>query len=145
MRVLIQRVKEASVTIDRKKHASIGEGMLILIGVHREDTEEQADWLAKKCFELRIFDDKSGKMNLSLQDINGEVLVISQFTLYGSCHSGRRPEFTRSAKGLKAKALYHAFIEKLKSYTPKIKTGIFGADMKVELINNGPVTFLIEK
>lgn len=145
MRILIQRVHQASVTIDQKVHSKINEGLLIFFGVHKEDQKVQASWLAEKCTHLRLFSDSQDKMNLSVQDIQGEILIVSQFTLYGSCMAGRRPEFTQSAKGDEAKALYSFFVEEVKKHHPAVKTGVFAAKMDVKLTNNGPVTFMIEK
>lgn len=145
MRLLIQRVLSASVTIDNQIHTQIGKGLLLFLGVHKEDTLEHAKWLAQKCVGLRIFEDTNQKMNLSIEQTGGEILIISQFTLYGNCTQGRRPEFTQSASHFEAKKLYVDFIEEMKKLYPKIKMGVFGADMKVELINDGPVTLMLEK
>lgn len=145
MRILVQRVLKAIVKIEDKVHASIGPGLLVLVGVHKDDTLEQASWLAQKCTALRIFDDDNGKMNLSVEQIDGEILVVSQFTLYGNCMLGRRPAFTESAQGLEAKKQYHNFVSELRRFYPKVKTGVFKTFMQVELINDGPVTFFIEK
>ncbi len=145
MRILVQRVSKASVTIDQKIHSQIGPGLLIFLGIHKEDKEAYASWLAEKCAHLRLFSDAGGKMNLSVQDIQGEILIVSQFTLYGSCLAGRRPEFTQSARGEQAEALYEYFVSQVTKQYPEVQTGVFGADMKVELVNDGPVTFMIEK
>lgn len=145
MRLLIQRVNSASVIIDNQTHAEIGKGMLIFLGIHKDDSLEHVKWLTQKCISLRIFEDQNQKMNLSIEQINGEILIISQFTLYGNCTQGRRPEFTQSAAHFEAKKLYHDFIEEIKKLYPKVKTGIFAADMKVGLINDGPVTLILEK
>ncbi len=145
MRVLIQRVNKATVTIDNQLHSEISDGLLIFLGIHKEDSEKQASWLAKKCVGLRIFEDDDQKLNRSIEQIGGEILIISQFTLYGNCHEGRRPEFTQSAKGSFARKLYVKFIDEVQSLYPKVKSGVFGEDMKVSLINDGPVTFMIEK
>lgn len=145
MRILIQRVKKASVTIDDQLHAQIEKGLLIFVGIHHQDTVEHAKWLANKCIALRLFDDTQGKMNLSIEEIQGEILIISQFTLYGNCATGRRPEFTAAAKGNSAHILYQAFVHEVTKLYPKVKTGIFAAMMQIELINDGPVTFMIEK
>lgn len=144
MRILIQRVLQASVTVNQKITGQIKQGLLLFVGIHAEDEKKDADYLIKKCLELRLFSDQEDKMNLSVQDISGELLVISQFTLYASCQKGRRPSFTESAKELTAKRLYDYFVTTLKKQYPKVQTGIFKADMKVELINDGPVTFLLE-
>jgi len=144
MVIVLQRVSTADVSVDGKVVGSIGRGLLILIGVHKDDGEAAADFLAAKCADLRIFPDDSGKMNLSLKDINGEALAISQFTLLGNCSKGRRPNFTEAAPSEKGRELYQRFVEKLKEQVQKVETGIFGADMKVSLLNDGPVTIVIE-
>jgi D-tyrosyl-tRNA(Tyr) deacylase len=145
MRILIQRVLQASVTIENRIHSEIKKGLLIFIGIHKEDRRDQASWLAEKATHLRLFTDSEDKMNLSVQDVHGEILIISQFTLYGDCMEGRRPEFTQAAKGLEAKALYTFFVDEVRKLHKETKTGVFGADMKVQLLNDGPVTFFIEK
>ena len=145
MRVVIQRVTHASVTIDEKIKGEIQSGLLLLLGVEETDTEKDIDWLVKKIIQLRIFSDAEGKMNLSVQDINGDILVISQFTLSASTKKGNRPGFTRSAKPDIAIPLYEKFIgETEKQFGKKIYTGEFGADMKVALLNDGPVTIIID-
>ncbi len=144
MRLVIQRVENASVEVDGKTVGSIGKGMLVLFGVHQEDVPSQTLWLASKLVNLRIFADAQDKMNLSLLDVQGEVLIVSQFTLYGNCAEGRRPEFTASAPPDKAKALYEKFIEEVRAEKVKVETGIFGARMRVSLVNDGPVTFLLD-
>jgi len=143
MIAVVQRVSSSNVTVDAKIVGSIGKGLMILAGVHKDDTESDADFLAAKCAGLRIFPDAGGKMNLSLKDINGEVLVISQFTLLGNCSKGRRPHFTDAAGAEKGRYLYEYFVKKLKEHINKVETGIFGADMKVELVNDGPVTIIV--
>ncbi len=145
MRILIQRVKKASVTIDHKLQAEIKKGLLVFIGIHKDDLSTYGEWLAEKCLHLRLFDDSNGKMNLSVQDVQGEILIVSQFTLYGSCATGRRPEFTNSARGISAKMLYSSFVQEVKKRYSRVQTGIFGANMEIELVNDGPVTFMIEK
>ena len=146
MRLVVQRVKYASVEVDKKVVGKIDEGFLVLIGVAPEDTTENADYLVKKLTNLRVFRDENDKMNLSIKDIDGELLLISQFTLYADCSQGNRPSFTNAAKPDKANELYEYFIDKCKKENiKKVETGIFGADMKVELLNNGPVTILLEK
>lgn len=145
MRILIQRVLQASVTIENQMHAEIKKGLLLFIGIHQEDRNNVASWLAEKVVHLRIFNDSEYKMNLNVQDVQGEILIISQFTLYGNCMEGRRPEFTEAAKGLQAKALYTFFADEVTKLHKETKTGVFGADMKVQLLNDGPVTFFIEK
>lgn len=145
MRILIQRVLQASVHIDQKEHAKIGPGLLVFLGIHKNDTEKEADALVQKCLNLRLFSDENDKMNLSVEEVMGEILVVSQFTLYGNCFSGRRPEFTRSAHGEKAKVLYQYFVEQMEKKYQAIKTGVFAAKMEIQLINDGPVTFSLEK
>ena len=145
MRVVIQRVNSVSLSINKEIYSSIGEGLLILIGVENEDTKEDAEWLSKKIVQLRIFGDDNDLMNLSLQDIDGEILVVSQFTLYASTKKGNRPSFIRSAKPSTAEPLYEYFIQQLSILVNKeIKQGIFGADMKINLVNDGPVTIVID-
>ncbi|MDR2693953.1 MAG: D-tyrosyl-tRNA(Tyr) deacylase [Chitinispirillales bacterium] len=144
MVTVLQRVSAASVSVDGKVVGSINRGALILVGVHKDDGEANADFLAAKCAELRVFPDDGGKMNLSVKDINGEALVISQFTLLGDCSKGRRPNFTAAAPPEKGRLLYARFVEKLKEHVRKVETGIFGADMKVSLLNDGPVTVVID-
>jgi D-aminoacyl-tRNA deacylase len=143
MTTVLQRVSTASVSVDGKVVGSVNTGLMILIGVRKDDGEDDADFLAAKCADLRIFPDDSGKMNLSVKDIDGEALVISQFTLLGDCSKGRRPNFTAAAPPEKGRQLYQRFVEKLKEHVQKVETGIFGADMKVSLLNDGPVTFVI--
>lgn len=144
MKVLLQRVKRASVTIDEKLFSSINYGILALVGIEKGDTIEQVNKLADKIFKLRIFEDENGKMNRSILDVKGEMLVVSQFTLCGDCKKGTRPSFDRSAPPDIANSLYEEFIEKIKNYGIKTGTGKFGAMMDVELINDGPVTFMLE-
>ncbi|WP_308008508.1 D-aminoacyl-tRNA deacylase [uncultured Fusobacterium sp.] len=144
MRAVIQRVKHSSVTVDGKILGKIGNGLLVLLGVTHTDTEKEVNWMASKVKDLRIFEDAEGKMNLGLEDIKGELLVISQFTLYGNCIKGRRPGFTEAARPDLAEPLYKKFLEKCKSFGIKTECGEFGADMKVELLNDGPVTMIID-
>ncbi|MDR2591344.1 MAG: D-tyrosyl-tRNA(Tyr) deacylase [Chitinispirillales bacterium] len=144
MVTVLQRVSTASVSVDGEVVGSIGKGLLILIGVHKDDGEANAGFLAAKCADLRIFPDDTGKMNLSVKDIDGEALVISQFTLLGDCSKGRRPNFTAAAPPEKGRQLYQYFVEKLKERVRKVETGVFGADMKVSLLNDGPVTVVVE-
>ena len=144
MRAVIQRVKEAKVVVEKETIAQIGKGILIFLGVGKSDTPEDATKLAKKISEIRIFEDAQGKMNLSIKDIEGEILVVSQFTLYADCFDGRRPSFDPCAKPDFAQKLYRFFIEELKKLNLPVKEGIFGAKMEVELINDGPVTFILE-
>lgn len=145
MRLVIQRVSEASVTIGGSVHGTIGKGFLVLIGVESADTQEDVDWLVQKTVNMRIFPDDEGKMNLSLTDIAGELLVISQFTLHASTKKGNRPSFIQAARPETAIPLYESFIAgcSLAGIT-KVQTGIFGADMKVSLVNDGPVTILVD-
>ena len=145
MRILIQRVKRASVLIDGKEKREINRGMCIFIGITHGDDESKADWLAEKISGLRIFEDENGKTNLSIHDVDGEILLVSQFSLYASCVKGRRPSFTDAAKPDEAERLYDYFVSKVKSFDfKKITCGEFGADMEVEIINDGPLTFIID-
>ena len=144
MRLLIQRVKRASVTFGGTKR-EIGQGMCVFIGVTHGDTQDNAYWLAEKLVGLRIFSDDAGKINLSLKDVDGEVLLVSQFSLYASCAKGRRPSFIDAAKPDEAEKLYDCFVERVKSLGLKnVQCGEFGADMTVEIINDGPLTFIID-
>jgi D-tyrosyl-tRNA(Tyr) deacylase len=145
MRAIIQRVTNCSVTIDQQLKSQIGNGLLILLGIEEDDTETDIEWLVKKIIQMRIFSDSTGKMNLSVQDINGEILVVSQFTLFASTKKGNRPGFTRSARPETAIPLYEKFIvETEKHFGKKIQTGMFGADMKVQILNDGPVTIIMD-
>lgn len=145
MRAVIQRVESASVEIEKREHAAIGMGMLVLVGVEEADTQEDVEWLAGKISRLRIFDDEHGVMNLSLSEVNGEVLVISQFTLHASTKKGNRPSYIRAAGPEHAIPVYEAFLKKLEKETnTKVKAGVFGAMMKISLINDGPVTIIID-
>ena len=145
MKIVIQRVKKAKVDVNGKTVGKIGHGFLVLIGITHSDTENEADYLVKKLCNLRIFEDEKGKMNLKLKDINGELLIVSQFTLYANCTNGNRPSFTDAAKPDKANELYEYFCSECKKNNIKVEKGIFGAEMEVELINDGPVTIVIEK
>lgn len=145
MKCLIQRVKKASVTIDNELYSQIGVGILALLGVEKGDTIENAQKLAEKIIKLRIFEDENGKMNKSLQGVNGEMLIVSQFTLCGDCKKGTRPSFDKSEKPELANKLYEDFVTIVKNASIKVGTGKFGAMMDVELINDGPVTFMLEK
>lgn len=145
MRIVLQRVKHSNVKINGKIVGSIDKGVIILLGVHKNDTIDKAAFLAAKCADLRIFSDSDGKMNLSLGDINGEALVVSQFTLFGNCTKGRRPSYIEAAEPDKGKLLYDCFVAELKKRVTKVATGIFGAMMDVELVNDGPVTLILEK
>jgi D-tyrosyl-tRNA(Tyr) deacylase len=145
MRAVIQRVSYASVTINDKIKSSIGMGLLVLLGIEESDTKEDIEWLCGKINRLRIFNDYDGVMNLSLQEINGEILIISQFTLHASTKKGNRPSYIKAAKPEIAIPLYEEFIKQMKKEIGKeVQTGIFGADMKVELLNDGPVTIIID-
>lgn len=144
MKSLIQRVKKASVTIDNELYSKIDAGILVLLGVEKGDSEENADKLAEKLVKLRIFEDENGKMNKSVQDIGGEILVVSQFTLAGDCKKGTRPSFDKAELPQRANELYEYFVAKLKGLGIPTHTGSFGAMMDVELINDGPVTFMLE-
>ena len=145
MKIVIQRVTDASVTVKGQEISRIGRGYLVLIGIKDSDTKENADYLVKKLINLRIFEDENGKMNLNINQIGGELLIISQFTLYGNTKDGNRPSFTEAAKPEKAEELYNYFVEQCKKEGIKTETGIFGADMKVSLINDGPVTIMLER
>lgn len=144
MRAVIQRVSRASVSVDQTLVSSISKGLLVLVGVAETDTIEDAKYLAEKTAGLRIFEDDNGKMNLSVTDIKGEVLVISQFTLYGDCRKGRRPSFTEAAEPKKAQELYERYISYLSELGLSPKKGIFQAHMSIELVNDGPVTILLD-
>lgn len=144
MRVVLQRVSEASVKVDGEVTGSIGRGIVVLLGIGPKDTEKQVDWLAEKIVTLRIFPDDAGKMNLSLIDIAGELLIISQFTLYGDCQKGRRPSFIGAAPPAIAEPLYEAVLRSCRLLGIKTEAGRFGADMKVSLTNDGPVTLILE-
>ncbi|NMA19104.1 MAG: D-tyrosyl-tRNA(Tyr) deacylase [Lentisphaerae bacterium] len=145
MRALLQRVTEASVKVDGKTIGSCGNGLLILLGVCSGDTRSEAAFLAEKCLNLRIFSDDEGKMNRSLLDIQGGILVISQFTLYADTRRGRRPSFVEAAGPEVSQPLYEYFVECLRSGGVAVETGIFGAEMQVSLVNDGPVTIMLEK
>ena len=144
MRIVLQRVTRASVDVDGKTVGSIASGLMLLLGVSRTDTTKQADFLVEKVINLRIFTDDAGKMNLSLRDVGGAVLVVSQFTLYGDCRKGRRPSFDKAGSPEHARTLYEYFVDRLKAQYLPVETGIFQAHMKVSLLNDGPVTFLLE-
>lgn len=145
MKALIQRVKRASVTIEGKLYSKIDKGLLVFLGVQKGDNEENADKLAQKLVNLRIFEDENEKMNLSLKDVNGQMLVVSQFTLCGDCKKGTRPSFDNAELPQKANQLYEYFVSQIKTQGIETQTGSFGAMMDVELINDGPVTFMVEK
>jgi D-tyrosyl-tRNA(Tyr) deacylase len=145
MKTVIQRVASASVTVEGETVGTIGQGVLVLLGVEKGDEESKADWLAEKIAGLRIFSDASGKMNLSLRDVEGALLVVSQFTLAGNCTKGRRPSFDTAAPPDEGKHLYDYFVEAVKKLGLQVETGIFQADMRVSLVNDGPVTFILER
>lgn len=144
MRAIVQRVSEASVTVDGSDVASIGRGLLVLVGFHREDTGKDTEYMISKIIGLRIFYDEGGSMNLSVNDVNGGILIVSQFTLYGDARKGRRPSFSDSMPPAEAAEFYDAFIEKFRSAYGNMKSGRFGADMQVSLVNSGPVTIMLD-
>ena len=144
MRVVLQRVNCATVRVGGNEIARIGRGILALVGISREDTHRDLEWMAKKVIELRIFDDQEGKLNLSLQDIGGEILLVSQFTLYGDCRKGRRPSYSDAAPPAEAEKLYEDFVSIVRGLVPVVQSGKFQAMMDVELVNAGPVTLLLD-
>lgn len=144
MKFVIQRVQHASVTIDNELYSNIEKGFLVLIGVCESDTEAIADKMIKKLIGLRIFEDADGKTNLALKDVDGQLLLVSQFTLYADCKKGNRPSFVKAGSPDHANALYAYIIEKCKAEIPVVKTGVFGAHMKVELLNDGPFTIVLD-
>ena len=144
MKAVIQRVSRARVVIDSREHSSIQSGILILLGVEKGDTTEDGAALAKKIVELRIFPDDAGKMNRSILETRGEILAVSQFTLLGDCRKGRRPSFDNAAPPDEARRLYNAFVESIRSAGVRVETGVFQADMDVEFVNQGPVTFILD-
>ena len=145
MRLVVQRVKNAKVTVDNRVTGKINQGFLVLLGVTHSDTKETADFLVKKLCNLRVFKDENDKMNLSIKDINGELLIVSQFTLYADCQKGNRPSFVNSAKPEYANELYEYFVSEPRKEVKNVQTGEFGAHMDVELLNDGPVTIILEK
>lgn len=145
MRLVIQRVLEASVKAEGKTVGSIGKGFLVFVGVGRDDTRETADKYLKKLLGLRIFEDENEKTNLSLKDVNGGLLLVSQFTLYANCRKGNRPSFTEAGDPVKAEELYEYMIREASRTVPKVQHGIFGADMKVSLVNDGPFTVILDE
>jgi D-aminoacyl-tRNA deacylase len=144
MRAVVQRVTNANVEVDHKVIGEIGKGLLVLLSVEDADTDDDIKYMADKISNLRIFEDENEKMNFSLVDIKGEMLIVSQFTLHGDCRKGRRPSFTAAGKPDYANTMYLKFIEECKKYINKVETGEFQADMKVQLVNDGPVTMLID-
>jgi D-tyrosyl-tRNA(Tyr) deacylase len=144
MRAVVQRVSSSKVTVDDRITGEISKGLLVLLGVTHEDTSKDVDYMIDKILNLRIFEDENEKMNLSLKDVNGELLVVSQFTLYGDCRKGKRPSFSNAARPDLATTLYEEFIEKAKVQEVVVGTGDFGAHMMVDLTNDGPVTILLE-
>ncbi len=144
MRSVVQRVSKASVSVDGRIVGRIGPGVLVLVAAAKGDGLEQVKWMASKLPGLRIFQDQEGKMNLSLEDVAGEMLIVSQFTLYGDCKKGKRPSYSTAANPQDAEALYNKFIELIKEKGIAVQTGIFGAMMEVELINDGPVTLILD-
>jgi D-tyrosyl-tRNA(Tyr) deacylase len=144
MRVVLQRVSHASVKVNNRICGKIDKGLLVFVGIGNDDTEDDADRIAAKLSRLRIFSDENDKINLSVNDVDGSLLIISQFTLYADCRKGNRPNFTMAAKPDKAEKLYNYFIDICKKYVPMVQSGIFGADMKVELLNDGPFTVILE-
>ncbi|TDT45973.1 D-aminoacyl-tRNA deacylase [Fonticella tunisiensis] len=144
MRAVVQRVSRAKVAVEGEIVGEIGRGMLVLLGVEEKDSLEDVNYLAEKISNLRIFDDEEGKMNLSLMDVDGDMLVVSQFTLYGDCRKGRRPNYMMAAKPDYANEMYLKFVNECKKYVGKVETGKFQAKMDVELVNDGPVTLLLD-
>ena len=145
MRIVVQRVLKAKVEIEGRTYSEIGKGLLVLLGVEMGDSEEKAAWLAKKICNLRVFPDKNDKMNLSVKDIYGEVLVVSQFTLASYIKKGNRPSFSNAAPNSEAIPIYEYFVKKVSDEMGSVKTGVFGADMQISLVNNGPVTFIMTR
>jgi D-aminoacyl-tRNA deacylase len=144
MKTVVQRVSRAEVIVDGKSVGRIGPGLLALVAIHQKDTEKDLHWMAKKIVELRIFSDDQDKLNLSLQDTHGQLLVVSQFTLYGDCKKGRRPSYSEAASPACAESLYLQFIEILRQFVPDVQTGRFQASMEVHLINSGPITLILD-
>ena len=144
MRLIVQRVQEARVLIHKQLYSEIGPGLLVFLGIHKDDDSGQIKWFVNKLVHLRIFSDEEGKMNRSVKDIGGQILIVSQFTLYGNCLNGRRPDFIQAASPSIAQSLYDQFIEQLYQEMDHIQTGVFGAEMQIALVNDGPATFLIE-
>lgn len=145
MKLVVQRVKKAEVKVDGKSVGKIDKGFLVLIGITHEDTKETADFLVKKLCHLRVFEDENGKMNTDISQVDGKLLIVSQFTLYANCKEGNRPSFTDAAKPEFANTLYEYFCKKCEENGVEVQKGIFGADMEVSLVNDGPVTIILEK
>ncbi len=144
MRAVLQRVQWAKVEVDGKTVGEIGRGVLVLLGIHQNDTPEQAKWLAQKVAGLRLFEDEQGKLNRSISEVGGAMLVVSNFTLYGDCRKGRRPSFTESASYEQGETLYRQFCEYLGAEGIPVQTGVYGANMQVSLLNDGPITLIID-
>lgn len=144
MRAVVQRVKSSKVTVDGEVIGSVNRGFNVLLGISKDDTIEDVDYIKDKIVNLRVFEDEDNKMNKSLLDIQGELLVISQFTLYGDCRKGRRPNFMEAMKGSEAEKLYETFLEEIKKSGLRVQCGKFGADMTVDIVNDGPVTILLD-
>lgn len=145
MKIVVQRVSESSVRVDGELVGTIGQGLVVLLGVHQEDTPEKTKWFINKLLNLRIFEDDNGKMNLSVKDVKGEVLVVSQFTLYANCSKGRRPDFFEAALPEVAEPIYENFVSEVGQELGSVQSGVFGASMKVSLINDGPVTIILDE
>ncbi|MGI6075068.1 MAG: D-aminoacyl-tRNA deacylase [Pyramidobacter sp.] len=144
MRAVVQRVTSSSVDSEGVRSGAVGKGFCVLLGVAQDDTEEDAAWLAEKIVNLRVFEDEAGKMNLSLTDVGGQMLVVSQFTLYGDCRRGRRPSFSQAARPQQAKELYDTFVENVRSLGIHVETGVFQTMMTVNIVNDGPVTLIMD-
>lgn len=144
MRAVVQRVLSSSVTVDGKVSGSINKGLNVLLGISKDDNIEDVKYMYEKILNLRIFEDDEGKLNKSLKEVEGELLVVSQFTLYGDCRKGRRPNFMEALSGDKAEELYNEFVRECRQVLGRVETGVFGADMKVQIVNDGPVTLIIE-
>ena len=144
MRAVVQRVRRAGVCVDGVQIAEIGKGLLVLVGIARTDSRTDLEWMARKIVDLRIFDDSEGKLNLSLKDVGGKLLVVSQFTLHGDCRKGRRPSYTEAAPPEQAEMLYREFLEIVRQTLPDVQRGQFQAEMQVSLVNDGPVTLILD-
>lgn len=145
MRAVIQKVTRAVLRIDDRVYSETGEGLMVLLGIEDSDTEEDIEWLSGKIRRLRIFDDQNGVMNLSVEDVNGDLMIVSQFTLHASTKKGNRPSYLRAAKPEFSEPMYEKFVSSMqKGFTKEVKTGVFGADMQIELVNNGPTTIIID-